>query len=79
MGLRLLARHRLVKEQKPILLEVTPPHYGISCLGASDGPTVEWLAEMPNVRVRVFYDTEQTRLHARAYYFQKWCRFNSYR
>ena len=140
-----LEKHRLVPGQKkPILLEITPPNYGISgiprphtslaesslftgspqepqlshelheemrsadsvdilvsfikwsglrllmpafedlCdrnipvrlitttyMGASDAPAVEWLASMPNVDVRVSYDTERTRLHAKAYHFKR--------
>lgn len=139
-----LEKHRLVPEQKPLLLEITPPNYGISgiprpqtpiaesslftgspqepqlvhelheemrsadgvdilvsfikwsglrllmpafedlrdrhvpvrlittsYMGASDAPAVEWLARMPNVDVRVSYDTERTRLHAKAYKFKR--------
>ena len=40
-------------------------------MGASDAPAVEWLARQPNVEVRVSYDTERTRLHARAYHFKR--------
>lgn len=143
-GLGHLASHRLVRVQKPILLEITPPHYGTSgiprpqsplsesslftgspqepqlahellhemksadsvdilvsfikwsglrllmpafedlwqrdvpvrvittsYMGASDAPAVEWPAAMPNIKVRVSYDTERTRLHAKAYHFRR--------
>ncbi len=42
-----------------------------SYMGASDAPAVEWLAHMPNVEVRVSYDIERTRLHAKAYHFRR--------
>ena len=42
-----------------------------SYMGASDAEAVEWLAGQPNVELRVSYDTERTRLHAKAYHFRR--------
>jgi len=42
-----------------------------SYMGASDSEAVEWLARLPNVSIRVSYDTERTRLHAKAYHFHR--------
>ena len=42
-----------------------------SYMGASDAEAVEWLARLPNVMIRVSYDTERTRLHAKAYHFRR--------
>jgi superfamily II DNA or RNA helicase/HKD family nuclease len=143
-------KHRLVTEPKPLLLEITPPNYGVAVLprphtsivesslftgspqdpqlahelneemrsadavdilvsfikwsglrllmpafedlrerripvrlittsymGASDAPAVEWLAHMPNVQVCVSYDTERTRLHAKAYHFKRLSGFST--
>jgi HKD family nuclease len=145
-----LVRHRLTKGQKQVLLEITPPSYGMpgvprpqtpisesslftgspqepqlvhelreemrsadsvdilvsfikwsglrllmpafedlrdrevpvriittSYMGASDAPAIEWLAGLPNVHARVSYDTERTRLHAKAYYFKRFSGFST--
>lgn len=42
-----------------------------SYMGASDAEAIEWLASLPNVEIRVSYDTERTRLHAKAYHFRR--------
>jgi superfamily II DNA or RNA helicase/HKD family nuclease len=66
-GLRLLmpAFEDLRDRHVPVRLITT------SYMGASDAPAVEWLARMPNVDVRISYDTERTRLHAKAYHFRR--------
>jgi HKD family nuclease len=41
-----------------------------SYMGALDAPAIEWLAlHLPNVQIRVSYDTRRTRIHANAWYF----------
>ena len=72
-GLRLLmpAFEDLRDRDVPVRLITT------SYMGASDAPAVEWLAGMPNVKVRVSYDTERTRLHAKAYHFRRLSGFST--
>jgi len=64
-GLRLLmpAFENLVDRQIPVRIITT------SYMGASDPDAVEWLAKQSRFSVRVSYDTERTRLHAKAYHF----------
>lgn len=66
-GLRLLMPgfEDLRDREVPVRLITT------SYMGASDAPAVEWLAAMPNVQVRISYDTNRTRLHAKAYHFKR--------
>jgi superfamily II DNA or RNA helicase/HKD family nuclease len=72
-GLRLLmpAFEDLRTRGVPVRLLTT------SYMGASDAPAVEWLAGLPNVRVKVSYDTDRTRLHAKAYHFKRLSGFSS--
>ena len=64
-GLRLLMPgfEDLRNREVPVRLITT------SYMGASDAPAIEWLASMPNVKVKISYDTKRTRLHAKAYHF----------
>lgn len=64
-GLRLLmpAFEDLLTRNVPVRVITT------SYMGVSDPSAVEWLAKQPNVDVRVSYDTDRTRLHAKAYHF----------
>lgn len=72
-GLRLLmpAFEDLRDREVPVRLITT------SYMGASDAPAVEWLAKLPNVQVRVSFDTERTRLHAKAYHFRRHSGFST--
>lgn len=64
-GLRLLlpAFESLQKRRVPVRIIST------SYMGASDPTALEWLAKKPNVSVKVSFDTDTTRLHAKAYHF----------
>lgn len=72
-GLRLLlpALEDLLQRNIPVRVVTT------SYMGASDVPAVNYLHNMPNVSVRVSYDTERTRLHAKAYLFKRNSGFSS--
>ena len=66
-GLRLLipAFEKLAERNVPVRLLST------SYMGASDPHALEWLADQPNIEVRISYDTAGTRLHAKAYHFMR--------
>lgn len=48
-----------------------------SYMGASDPAAIEWLARRRNVSLRISYDTERTRLHAKAYHFVRGSGFST--
>ena len=66
-GLRLLqpAFESLVIRGVPVRIVTT------SYMGASDPAAIAWLAARPCFSVKVSYDTERTRLHAKAYHFHR--------
>jgi len=66
-GLRLLmpAFEEIASRGVPVRIITT------SYMGASDPEAVEWLARLPNVSIRISYDTTRTRLHAKAYHFKR--------
>jgi superfamily II DNA or RNA helicase/HKD family nuclease len=64
-GLRLLLPAFEVLADRGVPVRVITTSY----MGASDPKAVEWLASKPSFTVRVSYDTERTRLHAKAYHF----------
>lgn len=66
-GLRLLMRGFEELSQRGGAIRIITTSY----MGASDAEAIEWLARQVNTSVRVSYDIDRTRLHAKAYYFHR--------
>jgi superfamily II DNA or RNA helicase/HKD family nuclease len=65
-GIRLL-RNELEQFCKKGQLRIISTAY----TGATDIRAIDFLSSLPNTEVRISYDVERTRLHAKAYYFQR--------
>ena len=66
-GLRLLFPALEEAEKRGVPVRVITTSY----MGASEAKAVERLAALSNVEIRVSYDTDRTRLHAKAYHFHR--------
>ncbi len=64
-GLRLLQPALAKLSERGVPVRIITTCY----MGASDPKAVAWLADQPGFFVKVSYDTERTRLHAKAYHF----------
>lgn len=66
-GLRLLIPALELLDRRQVKIRIITTSY----MGASDPEALEWLAKQKNIEIKVSYDTSRTRLHAKAYLFER--------
>jgi superfamily II DNA or RNA helicase len=65
-GIRLLMDELMQFSERSRLRVITTAY-----MGATDVRAIDFLSSLPNADVRISYDTAHTRLHAKAYYFER--------
>ncbi|WP_416397146.1 DUF3427 domain-containing protein [Allohahella sp. A8] len=66
-GLRLLMPAIEALQERDVLIRIISTSY----MGASDPAALEYLAQQPHCQVRIAYNTDHTRLHAKAFHFAR--------